>query len=257
MKKVLLLLIVLISYSSFSQTINNYKNVIVPLKFDFLKSENQYRLATLSKFNLTKAGFEAFYDNETLPSDNVQRCDLLSLDVVKEKSFLTTKMHILFKDCYGKIIYQSETGMSKEKDFQLAYTEALNKAFVSVYALNYKYVGLIKEEKNTANAIEEKTNVIVVKEVKVIENTVTPNSVTQNVTVQSSGALYAQPIANGYQLVDTTPKVVMKVYKTSNAACFIAEKDTNNGVLISKDGHWFFEYYKNDKLVSEKVTVTF
>jgi hypothetical protein len=47
-------------------------------------------------------------------------------------------LYIVFKDCYGKIIFQSETGISKEKDYEL-YKEALSKAFVSIYALNYKY----------------------------------------------------------------------------------------------------------------------
>ena len=64
-KRILFLLLFVVSYG-FSQSINDYKSVIIPLKFDFLKSENQYRLATLSKFNLNKAGFEAYYTNETI-----------------------------------------------------------------------------------------------------------------------------------------------------------------------------------------------
>ncbi|WP_369753117.1 hypothetical protein AB3G34_00475 [Flavobacterium sp. WC2409] len=255
MKKVLLLLVMLVSFLGFSQSITNYKYVIIPLKFDFLKSENQYRLATLSKFNLNKAGFEAFYDNEPLPSDNIQRCDLMSFDVIKEKSFLTTKMHVVFKDCYGKIIYQSETGVSKEKDYQLAYTEALNKAFVSVYALNYKYVGFNKIVESKVNTISANSDIVTVKEVIKVEEKLVP--VPKKELIEDTGFLYAQPVVNGFQLVDTTPKVVMKVYKTSNASCFIAEKDSNNGVLVSKDGQWYFEYYKNDKLFSEKIAVKF
>ena len=255
MKKVLLLLVMLVSSLGFSQSITNYKYVIIPLKFDFLKSENQYRLATLSKFNLNKAGFEAFYDNEPLPSDNMQRCDLMSFDVIKEKSFLTTKMHVVFKDCYGKIIYQSETGVSKEKDYQLAYTEALNKAFMSVYALNYKYVGSNKIVDSKVSSISANSDIVTVKEVIKHEEKLVP--VSKKELIKDTGFLYAQPVVNGFQLVDTTPKVVMKVYKTSNASCFIAEKDNNNGVLISKDGQWYFEYYKNDKLFSEKIAVKF
>lgn len=255
MKKVLLLLIMLVSYCGYSQSINNYKYVIIPLKFDFLKSDNQYRLATLSKFNLAKAGFESFYDNEPFPSENIQRCDLMSFDVIKEKSFLTTKLHVVFKDCYGKIIYQSETGMSKEKDFQLAYTEALNKAFTSIYALNYKFIGINKVKESTVNAINVNPDKIITQDViKVEEKLVTAE---KKGLIEDTVFLYAQPVVNGFQLVDTTPKVVMKVYKTSSTSCFIAEKDTNNGVLISKEGHWYFEYYKNDKLFSERIAVKF
>src|SRR3970040_1964329 len=148
-KRILFILLFVVSYG-FSQSINNYKSVIIPLKFDFTKTENQYRLATLSKFNLNKAGFEAYYTNETIGEEFNNRCNLLYFDVVKEKSFLTTKLHVVFKDCNDKIIFQSETGISKEKDFQLAYTEALNKAFVSVFALKYKYNGIEASSKQQA-----------------------------------------------------------------------------------------------------------
>ena len=69
MKKQFLLLLVLVINYSYSQSVNDYKAVIVPVKFDFLKTENQYRLNTLTKFNLKKAGFEAFYTNEAIPND--------------------------------------------------------------------------------------------------------------------------------------------------------------------------------------------
>ncbi|MBC5836975.1 hypothetical protein [Flavobacterium muglaense] len=256
MKKVLVLLVMLLSFNGFSQSINNYKYVVVPLKFDFISSDNQYRLATLSKFNLNKAGFAAFYDNESLPSENIQRCDILSFDVVKEKSFLTTKLHVIFKDCYGKVIYQSETGVSKQKDYQLAYTEALNDAFESIYALNYKYTGLANAVAKVApKATVAKVETVVVQEKKEVEEKLVP--VAKKEIMQDGSFLYAQPVLNGFQLVDTTPKVVMKVFKTSIASCYIADKEGVSGVLISKEGQWYFEYYKNDKLFSEKIAVKF
>ena len=69
--------------------------------------------------------------------------------------------------------------------------------------------------------------------------------------------LYAQPTSYGFQLIDSEPKVVMKVYKTSNPDSYVAKKGDAQGVLVSKDNQWFFEYYLNDKLVSEKVNVKF
>jgi hypothetical protein len=243
---ILFILLFVVSYG-FSQSINNYKSVIIPLKFDFTKTENQYRLATLSKFNLNKAGFEAFYTNEAKGEEFNNRCSLLYFDVVKEKSFLTTKLHILFKDCNDKVIFQSVTGTSKEKDFQLAYTEALNKAFVSVFALKYKYKeidGFNKQQAITSTevpiAIPSKSN-------------------NDNIIVDKSNLnlFYAQPITNGFQLVDSSPKVVMKVFKTSNSNCYIAVKGSIQGVLIAKDNQWFFEYYQDDSLISEKIDVKF
>lgn len=247
--RIFLLLFFVASYS-FAQSVNNYKYVIIPLKYEFMKSDNQYRLATLSKFNLEKAGFEAYYENEHL-AVITERCDLMYFEVIKEKSFLTTKLHVLFKDCFGKIIFESETGISKEKNFELAYKEALNKAFVSVYALRYTYTAkdnLYSRPSAKPQAITEMVTI----PVAVVNSDESVNAEKTNLNV-----LYAQATATGFQLVDSTPRVVMKVYKTSTESSFIAEKDGNNGVLVSKDGTWFFEYYKNGTFFSEKIDVKF
>ncbi len=82
-------------------------------------------------------------------------------------------------------------------------------------------------------------------------------NVPSNADSNEANMLFAQPIKNGYQLVDNTPKVVMKVYKTTNPAIYSATKGTLQGVLISKDNQWFFEYYQNDTLMSEKIAVKF
>lgn len=246
-KRILILLLFVVSYG-FSQAVNDYKAVIIPLKFDFTKSENQYRLATLSKFNLNKAGFDAYYTNETIGSEFNNRCSLLYFDVVKEKSFLTTKLHIILKDCNEKIIFQSLTGISKEKDFQLAYTEALNKAFVSVFALNHKYNGIGLSNKQQATTTTVAVPIAIPSK---------SSNETNSIDINNPNLFYAQPITNGFQLVDSSPKVVMKVFRTSNVNSYIAIKGNVQGVLIAKDNQWLFEYYQNDSLVSEKIEVKF
>jgi hypothetical protein len=67
--------------------------------------------------------------------------------------------------------------------------------------------------------------------------------------------LFAQPILNGYQIIDAEPKVILKIYKTSDKNVYTAIKGSIQGILISKNGSWFFEYYQNDALVSEKIDV--
>ena len=69
--------------------------------------------------------------------------------------------------------------------------------------------------------------------------------------------LFAQPIENGFQLIDSTPKVILKIYTTSNPSCFIAFKDNIQGVLVNKENYWYFEYYSNSKVVSEKMVIKF
>ncbi|WP_264566645.1 hypothetical protein [Flavobacterium sp. N3904] len=252
MKAKLLFLLFVSSYG-FSQSINDYVAVIVPVKYDFVKSENQYRLNTLTKFNLQKAGFEAFYTNETIPKEYNDRCSLLYADVLKENGFLVSKLYITFKDCNGKVVFKSEVGKSKEKDFETAYTEALNNAFVSVYALHYKYNGAAANSKKAGITVSE---AVPVAATAIVATEVIPNA-TVGSDVNDAFLLFAQPIKNGYQLVDNTPKVVMKVYSTTNPSIYLATKDNKQGVLISKDNQWFFEYYEKETLMSEKITVKF
>lgn len=246
MKIKFLLLLLITSFAGFSQSINDYKAVIVPLKYEFLKSDNQYRLATMTKSNLIKAGFQAYYSNEELPGD-IDRCQLLNIDAVRDNGFLVTKLYFEFKDCYGKVIYTSEVGRSKEKDYEVAYRESLEMAFESIKKLHYKYSGKIVGGSPRINTAQVATTTVATP----IQNSAV------NVDVSDPNLLYAQPTENGYQLIDKTPKVVMKLLKTSRPDSFIAIKDGVQGSLNAKDNQWFFEYYQNDKLISEKVSVKF
>lgn len=267
MKSRILFLMLFVASYGFSQTVNDYKAVIIPMKYEFLKTENQYRLQTITKLDLQKAGFQAFYANEPIPVELNDRCSVLYVDVIKENAFLLTKLHITFKDCYGATIFQSAIGKSREKEFEAAYSEALNEAFKSVYALNYKYngntnftpkSGVVSQSVPVAVAPAAVVPAVAVPSVAVpvvvAKNETNEPKTTEN---KSTGLLYAQPTSYGYQLIDSEPKVVMKVYKTSNSNSYMATKGSVQGVLVSKDNQWFFEYYQNDKLISEKIDVKF
>lgn len=243
-----LLIALLTSVIGFSQYVNDYKAVIVPLKYEFLKTENQYRLSTMTKANLVKAGFKAFYGNEQLPAEFADRCDLLYADVKRDNGFLVTKLFVEFRDCYGKVVFTSQVGKSKEKEYESAYRESLEMAFVSINALQYKYNG------KSANTVKTST-ASVPATVQTVTTAATVSAPVADIT--DPNLLYAQPTENGYQLIDKTPKVVMKLLKTSRPDSFIAIKDGIQGSLNAKDNQWFFEYYKNDQLVSEKVVVKF
>ncbi|HEY6142922.1 MAG TPA: hypothetical protein VIV55_05750 [Flavobacterium sp.] len=243
MKIKFLLLVFLTSFIGFSQSINDYKAVIVPIKFEFARGDNPYRMSTITKSNLTKAGFVAFYDNEQLSDEYRDRCEILYSDIKKEKGFLITKLYIEFKDCNGKVIYKSDIGKSNRKEYDLAYNECINLAFMSVNSLHYKYNG--------------KKGTPYVKTEPVITTPVVAAASVPIADVSDPNLLYAQPTETGYQLIDKTPKVVMKLLKTSRSDSFIAIKDGVQGTLNTKDNQWFFEYYKDDKLVSEKVSVKF
>jgi len=85
----------------------------------------------------------------------------------------------------------------------------------------------------------------------------TKTEVLKNANAESTTVLYAQEITNGFQLVDSTPKVVLKILKTSIADKYLANGDMGNGLVYSKNGQWFLEYYEGENLVAKELNIKF
>jgi hypothetical protein len=251
MKRYVLVLFLFLSFSGYSQnTINNYKYVVVPEKFNFLKQNDQYSLNSLTKALLQDKGFTVYFDNTELPSELANnKCRALSADVLEKSGMFTTSLTLLLKDCQGNIVFKSKEGKSREKEYKVAYNMALRDAFTSLDKVSYADTGSTNKPVQpiiTTNALAA----------SVAAPTV-PVKSTEAITNQPAGTLYAQPIANGYQLIDTTPKIVLTLLKTSVENYFIAGNATANGIVLKKNEDWFFEYYKDGKLISEKLLVKF
>ena len=145
-----------------------------------------------------------------------------------------TKLHIVFKNCDNVVVYNSNSGSSKTKERKVAFKEALEEALKSVKSLQYKYSG-------NPTISDVGTNI----------ETIKPNEIV------NQNSLFAQPIVNGFQLVDTTPKVILKMFKTSQSDVFIADREGVHGLVLKKNENWFFEFYQNNKLVSEQLVIKF
>ena len=223
-------------------TINNYKYVLVPERFEIFKQDNKYGINTLTKSLLESVGFQSFMTNDELPEDVINnKCNALKAELVEKRKFLATDLSLVLKDCQGKIIYKSEEGISREKEYNIAYTEALKNAFVSLQAAQYKYdsTGAIQVTQTTPGT------------------TPVPAAAPSPTITENKDVLYAQANANGYQLIDTSPKKVMTLLRTSLPDNFIADNGVEKGIVFRKNGEWFFEYYKDDKLVSQKLSIKF
>ncbi|PQJ69743.1 hypothetical protein BTO14_16040 [Polaribacter butkevichii] len=254
MKKIAFSFLFFIALSAFGQqvNINNYKYVIVPDRFDFLKTVDQYQTSSLTKFLLEKKGFVVYLSNEKLPEDLVQnRCNGLTATVIDDSSMFTVKSKIELKDCYGTVVYVSETGKSKEKEYKKSYHEAIRNAFETMEDLTYKYVPLKKVSEVKKATTPE---VVVVKEVISVP---VKEIVSQEKVVVSNHleTLYSQEINNGFQLVNTTPAVVYQLLKTKVKDVFIL-KD-KNGILYKNGDNWIAEYYENDVLVVKQYAIKF
>ena len=249
-----------VSLFSFAQGINNYQYVIVPKKFTDFKTEDKYGLNTSVKLLLQKYGFKAYFSDESFADDTMNRCDFLTADLSNESGIMVTKVRVVLKDCKGNIVYQTELGSSREKQYALAYNQALRAAAKSFETLDYKYEG-----KSVPFQPTTEKPVVRVSETR-IESVSTPNTNEKPVvrikdnkieSKPNTPFFFAQPTANGYQVVDNEPKVIMRLYNTSQKNVFMADKNGVNGTVLLKEGQWVFEYYNNGNLVSEPINLKF
>lgn len=231
MKSKLFLILFVISLCANAQKLNKYKYVIVSHKIDFFNKADKYQTSSLTKFLFNENGFTAFLSNETLPKDfNTNRCSALFASLVKSSSMFVIKTAVQLKDCNNKIIYTSRVGRSKEKDYKKGYHQSIRRAFEDFEFKNYKY----------------KPKLEVVNEPKI-----------KKITKPKKGIsiLYAQVKENGFQLVDTTPKIIFTILKTTIKNVFLLKN--KNGIFYRKNKNWFVEYYENNNLIKEEFQVKF
>lgn len=247
MKVCALFFFALFTVAGYSQnTINSYKYVLVPERFDFSKESNQYGLNTTAKLLLQHKGFAAFLDYEDLPPAlKANKCIALKVEVSERKTFFATNLTMILKDCQGNIIFKSKEGKSREKEFQAAYEEALKDAFSSLNAVPYQYDSTI---------LTQAQPVVATATPAVPSSAPVP---VKSTVADITGTLYAQVTPNGYQLIDTTPKKILTLLKTSIQDYFIAEAGASNGIVFKRNEEWFFEYYEDNKLISKKLEIKF
>lgn len=233
MKKVLYILLFFVTSISYSQSLNDYKYAIVPSKFDFLKEKDQYRLNTLTKLLMEKYGFIAYFDNDILPSEVAESdCKKVFVDVKSNGNLFVTKLTVVLKDCKNAEVFTSVEGKSREKELKVAYNQALREAFSSFDKLEYKYSGNDNRISNVNNDVK----------VPIVNQ-----------------KLFAKPLGeNLFQLLtnDTDiPNLVLTIAKTNNPSIFIVEEAMRSGVVYKNNNEWIFDYYENEKLISEKLNI--
>ena len=282
-----------IATSVFAQAnINNYKYVIVPNKFDFLKAKNEYQLNSLAKFLFNRYGFEVVMEGSDYPNDLVlNRCLALESDVIRESGLFKTKLKIELKDCNDKTLYTSPLGASREKDYKTAYNLALRDAFKHMEATSYKYepsenitsirttsqaqvknevseeiqhlrqeIENLKNEKVAEVAVVKKPvvktqKVVVAQSKPVVDKRKKVAEEKTTIIEGASNVLYAQEIENGFQLVDSSPKVVYRINNTNLKNVFLVEG--KNAIVYKKGDDWVIEYYSGSTLEQDPLNIKF
>lgn len=239
MKTYFYLLIAFFSFLGFGQNSNIY--VMLPNQFEFQKKANDFQLNSLTKFLLEKENFKVFLENET-PEEIIKNpCNSLKANVLNTSGMFITKLQLILTDCKGKQVFASEIGKSREKEFKKAYQEALRDAFsagnkLANFKQNHKQdastLPISSVKSTTENKMEPKTNDVPI--------------------------LYAQPNSLGFQLIDNTPKIILKIKQTSLPNIYIAEDEHgNHGVFYKTENQYIFEFIKDEKLQQKALNVKF
>ncbi len=300
MKKLVFIVSMLFAFQtnvSSQESLNDYKYIVVPNQFDFLKGKDKYKVNSLTKFLFNKYGFVAYFEDEDFPQDlRNNKCLGLVADVNKAKGgFLKTKLQITLTNCDNKVIEKSRVGESKVKEYDKAYNLALRDAFVSFQYLDYKYkpnetilarsisnnvilnevnkeeaskakeeiVRLQEEIKTLKETKDKQVEAVEIPEVKeVIEVPIVKEEVIgiveeskQETKEKVLETLYAQPIDKGFQVVDSTPKVVMTLLETTKANTFIV-KD-KNAIVYKEDGFWYLSKNDGNTVTTERLNINF
>lgn len=256
--------------------LDSYKYVVVPKKFDGFKYENQFRTSTQIKFLFSQNGYTAIYEDQ-IPADMAgDPCKAVRVMLIDVSSLLATKVRLGLRDCNGAVVYETGEGKSKVKEYELAYREAINGAFKDLEELPYSYS---PPETEIESLMAQESVASEVAEVNPVRNeaemaataavaaaspkAATPIDVSKDAqqdaapvsgtavsleTAAGEEIWYAQETANGYQLVDSTPKIRMKLVKTAQKDTFIATVDEEAmGMVYKKEGQWWHEFFKDGK----------
>jgi hypothetical protein len=264
-KPIAALFILLFAQLGHSQ-LDRYKYIVVPMQFEGFKKVNQYRTSTLVKYLFAQEGFNVVYDDK-IPADLATKpCSGLKVRLVDDSSLFLTKIKIALEDCYGQVVFETPEGKSKIKEYEPAYREAIEGAFVVLVGTGYSY----NPSEESAGAgppppptqAERLLNPPPAKEepaaVTAAAAAAAETTIQEDTGAQSPELLYAQPVDNGFQLVDSSPKLRMKLVKTTQDDTYIAMVDgAPMGMVYQKEGQWWHEYYEEGKVRLRKLRIKF
>jgi hypothetical protein len=180
--------------------------------------------------------------------------------VKEESSMFTIKNSIEIKDCFGKVLYTSQVGKSKEKGYKVGYQEAIRNAYESMTDFKYSYnpdLVNVKKEASSGNVISEKGSVPVKTNPIVVLNSDDKTALNKDkkVVYKSIDFLYSKSKRDGFDLVNTKSEVVFFILKTNVKDVFII-KD-KNGIMYKVGGNYVAEFYENNQLIVKEYQIKF
>jgi len=276
-KSIFLFLCLAIMGSSHAQkSINEFKYVIVPTKYDFLTEDDRFQLNSLTKFLFNKNGFTALMSDEPFPEDlQNDNCLALRADVEKLKGMLVTKLQVELRDCSNTLVYTSEIGKSKQKQYKTAYNLALRDAFESFKFVKYEYKGkehapkeeIVKPEETVApetveNEMPEKVEspiaaipVIESVESQPIQVQEDNKKIIETKEAIDDNVLSAKAIFNGFKLYDSKSSEVMTIFDSGVKDVYIVKG--KDAIIYKKADSWIYSETNETNLLTQLIKIKF
>ncbi|MBB6333089.1 hypothetical protein HNP24_004092 [Chryseobacterium sediminis] len=228
MKKLSTLMLAVCSTIVFAQKISDYKYVAVPEKFETFKED--YDLKNFFTKALTGKKYVVLpIIKDNWPADaKMNYCNVVTADILNEKSLFKNKLIIQFKDCNNNLILEAK-GSSNIKELEEGAQDALKQAVTKIPISNP--VALLPASTNGQSTSPEP--------VVTVTSTAAPEA--NNYT---NGKLDLQKIqidANQFILAKSGSSVPFAVFKTTS----------KNSVFIVKlaDGNTTIGYFENGSIV--------
>ena len=197
--------------------------------------------------------------SDNYPIDLAQNnCLLLNANVVKLQGLLTTKLQLVLTNCKNTLVYSSEIGKSKLKDYQKSYHEALRDAF-ALSELNYMYNGTNASAVMPILPNPTPLKKITVEPVAAIVNVVVKKADVQEVeemvpAIEGVSSLIVQQTNSGYDFIDAVSKTSKY---TSHATLFenVYIIENQEGIIYKRGQNWVREYIQNGNTTIEALNI--
>ncbi len=252
MKNLFFVLIMSLSFAGIAQSsLNDYNMAIIPARFDFQKKDNEHRINSTIKAFLQQKGFEVYLSSDELPEGFMDyNCNKLFVNLIEKSNMFVTELQVEFKDCKNKVLYVTDLGKSNDKNIAKSYNIALQATLKTFNKANYKYSGKTYFDEEADEKIKSRDVENVSQEVtKVIKSE-------KEVTYEKVGKPAKQENnQSSIKVINKTNQKELVLYKTSNPNIYLANYNGINGIVMSKENVWFFEYTDGDKTISERLDI--
>ena len=237
MKKIATFLSIVLIVFIKSQTISDYKYVVIPKEFSDFKNGRSYGLNVLLENALKGKKYQILAENKSSwPSEAlVNPCAVVAADVLDDKSMFRNKVILQFTDCNNQVIY-TQKGNSSIKEYEPGFQDAMKQTLVKIPVANPVAIA--------AKTAESKTQEMV----KSTEESKTTETVSNSPTAQryTNGKITLQKIQidnNQFILVDGNSSVPFATFKSTTRSDVFRVKLSSGESTIG--------YYENGKIVIE------